>query len=82
MINILFFAQLKELFGQASVELNIETPCTVAQIKQSLIHNHSAWAEQLNKPTIMCAVNQDMVADDHIVNANDEVAFFPPVTGG
>lgn len=82
MINILFFAQLKELFGQASVELQIDTPCSVAQIKQSLIHDQLAWAEHLNKPTIMCAVNQAMVDDAHIVNASDEVAFFPPVTGG
>ena len=31
---------------------------------------------------ILCAVNQEMAAADTIVNEDDEVAFFPPVTGG
>jgi len=82
MIHVLFFAQLKEVFGQSSYDLNIETPCSVAQLKQALLAQNPNWAESLSGKTIMCAVNQSMVEDSHIINDGDEVALFPPVTGG
>jgi len=82
MVNVLFFAQLKELLGSSGMDLNLTTPCTVNDVKSALIEHNSAWATQLNQPTIMCAVNQTMVEGTHPVNNGDEVAFFPPVTGG
>lgn len=82
MIHVLFFAQLREQLNCQDIHLNIDTPCTIATVKDALLQHNSTWQTYLNVNTILCAVNQTMVDDKHIVNADDEVAFFPPVTGG
>ncbi len=69
MINIVFFAQLREQLKSDGLQLDIPTPCTVKEIF-------------LSNPALMCAVNQDMVQLDAMVENGNEVAFFPPVTGG
>ena len=51
----------------------------IAQLSQ--IYGES-WRETLTGEDILVAVNQNMVYDDHAVADGDEVAFFPPVTGG
>lgn len=82
MVKVLFFAQLKELLNCDGLNLNVECPQTVQSIKQAIIAENPNWAEPLNQATIMCAVNQAMVDNQHAVEHGDEVAFFPPVTGG
>lgn len=82
MINVLFFAQLRELLNSQGINLSIETPCTVSAVKAALLQHNPNWQSHLSQDTILCAVNQTMVADQHIVQDGDEVALFPPVTGG
>ena len=82
MIKVLFFAQLKETLNTDKVALNIVTPCNVNDVKQALIKQEPSWQTHLEKNTILCAVNQDMVNHEHLIQDGDEVAFFPPVTGG
>lgn len=81
-MKVLFFAKLREQLGTASLELDIPA-CTVAELKTALIaHSQDAWREALEQDNLICAVNQ-AVADDQLqVGPDDEVAFFPPVTGG
>ncbi|MCS5591717.1 MAG: molybdopterin converting factor subunit 1 [Gammaproteobacteria bacterium] len=78
-MNILYFASLKEGLNTASEKINIETDATVASIKNHLIERHG---EEYFPNNILCAVNHEMVGDNTPVSATDEVAFFPPVTGG
>jgi molybdopterin synthase sulfur carrier subunit len=82
MINVLFFAQLKELLNCASVQLEQDTLCNVNDVKQALIAQNPAWQVHLIQDNILCAVNQTMVNLEHTIKDGDEVAFFPPVTGG
>ena len=82
MIVVLFFAQLKEQLQTARISLEIKTPCTVAHVQTALHEQNPAWAQYLKNRTLLSAVNQDMGQSDCIVNETDEVAFFPPVTGG
>ncbi|NQV64597.1 MAG: MoaD/ThiS family protein, partial [SAR86 cluster bacterium] len=50
---------------------------------KSLVESHGAkWSEALNRENTLVAVNQTMVDYQHFIHAGDEVAFFPPVTGG
>jgi molybdopterin synthase sulfur carrier subunit len=75
-IKVRYFASLKESVGRAEEELVVTDILTVAEV----------WAQAnqgIDKPShILAAVNMEYVEFDHLVNDGDEVAFFPPVTGG
>jgi molybdopterin synthase sulfur carrier subunit len=84
MITILYFARLREALGAASEELALPSNVAdLAGVRAVLIGRGGAWATELAeaKP-IRAAVNQDMAAGDTPVRDGDEIAFFPPVTGG
>lgn len=56
---------------------------TVAQLKAHLAKRGEAWASLFNgKQTIRAAINHTLVDNEAKVKSGDEVAFFPPVTGG
>ncbi|WP_340616732.1 molybdopterin synthase sulfur carrier subunit [Xenorhabdus entomophaga] len=81
MIKVLFFAQVRELVGTDSLELPNDYP-TVAYLRQALIEKGERWALALEEGKLLAAVNQSFVHVEHPLNDGDEVAFFPPVTGG
>ena len=81
MIKVLFFAQLRESIGQEQCELNAG-PTTVAEVKALLIAQNPSWQAALQNKRLLVAVNQNMANEQSSVQSGDEVAFFPPVTGG
>ena len=81
MIKVLFFAQVRELVGVDSIELNCEYK-TIDDLRNSLINNGDRWALVLEDGKLLSAVNQSFVQGSHSINDGDEIAFFPPVTGG
>jgi len=82
MIHVLFFAQLREQLKTDQVQVSIDTPCTVQDIQDWILTQHPEWKDVIKGRPLMAAVNQNKVSSDAIVNDSDEVAFFPPVTGG
>ena len=82
MISVLFFAQLREQLKTDKVEVDIDTPCSISDIQSQIIISHPEWSQFIEGRTLLTAVNQTMVEANHSVNKGDEVAFFPPVTGG
>ena len=82
MISVLFFAQLREQLKTDKVDLDINTPCSILDIQKSIISTHPDWSQFIEGRTLLTAVNQTMVDTEHMVKQGDEVAFFPPVTGG
>ncbi|EPN4952322.1 MULTISPECIES: molybdopterin synthase sulfur carrier subunit [Vibrio] len=85
MIKVLFFAQTRELIGVDSVELDDQFE-TVEAIRAHLVEEgadkNGKWDLALEPGKLLAAVNQSIVPLDTEVKAGDEVAFFPPVTGG
>ena len=83
-IDVLYFARLREAFGRdrESVELPGDVQ-NVAGLTAWLRSRGDAWERELapGKP-VRIAVNQDMASAETPVRSGDEVAFFPPVTGG
>lgn len=81
MINVLFFAQVRELIGCDSLQVEGDY-ATVEALRAELATRGDRWALALECGKLLAAVNQTLVPLDHAVQAGDEVAFFPPVTGG
>jgi molybdopterin synthase sulfur carrier subunit len=84
MINLLFFARLREELqtGSDAVEFTDATQ-TVADIVTLLKQRGAVWEELFGEgQMVLVAVNQEMCDLDAPVSDGDEVAFFPPVTGG
>jgi molybdopterin synthase sulfur carrier subunit len=83
-VTVLFFASLREQLGTSSLEVDLPAGvATVAGLKSFLSGKGGSWSEALSeKKLVRAAVNQDMVDKASPIKAGDEVAFFPPVTGG
>jgi molybdopterin synthase sulfur carrier subunit len=82
MIKIVFFAALREQLDCSELSISHEHIKTVADVKQQLSDKSAQWRQILNNGSLLSAVNHDMVDSSHLVTSGDEVAFFPPVTGG
>ena len=84
MITVLYFARLREALGKSSEQIAL--PASVRDLEELrafLVARGGAWEQELapSKP-VRAAVNQAMAVGDVPVSDGDEVAFFPPVTGG
>lgn len=82
MLKVVFFASLREELATRELELSLNGPLTVAELKQQLALTSPVWLRQLCQRQILQAVNQQLVGLDHPLQQGDEVAFFPMVTGG
>lgn len=83
-IKILYFAGLREALGTSSESLELPADIkTVGELRTHLAARGGKWAEQLAPArNVRMAVIQLMVPAHAPVKDGDEVAFFPPVTGG
>jgi sulfur-carrier protein len=77
MNKILFFAHLRDVAGQESVELQAVGK-TIAELKQEIVHTFGFQ----NLDTVMTAVNEEFASDDEVIQEGDTIAFIPPVSGG
>jgi len=82
MIQVNFFAALKEQLECEQIELEFEGIASVTDVKNKLVANNPNWKTALDNQSLLMAVNHEMVSQEYAVKDNDEVAFFPPVTGG
>ena len=83
-IQLVFLARLRERLGVSREAFALTSDIdTVSTLLVALRQRGGAFAEELAEGrAFRVAVNQDVVALDHPVRAGDEVAIFPPVTGG
>jgi molybdopterin synthase sulfur carrier subunit len=81
-VRVLYFASLRENLGLADESIN-EAVLNVSELLDLLAERGQQWDEQLRQNTrLQIAVNQSLAKRNTSLSANDEVAFFPPVTGG
>ena len=84
MITLLYFARLREALGAGSERLAIPpTVRTLGALRVHLAQRGGAWEKEMAEGrNLRAAVNQTVAAADAPIADGDEVAFFPPVTGG
>ncbi|MCB1809183.1 MAG: MoaD/ThiS family protein [Candidatus Competibacteraceae bacterium] len=75
-IRVKYFASLRDRLGRAEDELESGRATTIAEVWQAL------WPDTPMPANTLAAVNLEYQDPDYPVNDGDEVAFFPPVTGG
>ncbi len=83
-VKLFYFAKVREAIGIDREELDLGSDIkTVSDLIEMLKGRGSHWQDMFSmSTTFRMAVNQEMVEATHKISANDEVAFFPPITGG
>ena len=83
-VRVLYFASIREKLGRDSEEIDLPAGvASIAALRTHLRARGGAWADALAEGKLLrAAVNQDMAQPAAAIKAGDEVAFFPPVTGG
>ena len=82
MIRVLFLAQLREQLGTAELQIADDSVDSIQVLKQYLVTAHPQWEQFLSNSRLLVAVNHEYAKTDVAIKSGDEVAFFPPVTGG
>ncbi|MGH1371321.1 MAG: molybdopterin converting factor subunit 1 [Cellvibrionaceae bacterium] len=82
-LKILFFARLRDELDTREELLTLpENVSTVEQLRSHLCQRGDQWQKSLNTDGLFVAVEQKVVDWNSPLSGNEEVAFFPPVTGG
>jgi molybdopterin synthase sulfur carrier subunit len=82
MIKVLFFAALREQLGCEQYLLSCDASLSIDAVLQQLKARTPLWQQALSRGDLLCALNQQLVPLSASVQDGDELAFFPPVTGG
>ena len=82
MIKVVFFAALREQLDCSELTINSENIATVADLKNQLASKNKQWQALFGNTSLLSAVNHELVDSEEVIKSGDEVAFFPPVTGG
>lgn len=78
-ITIRLFASLREEVGEETVEVELGNPATVDALLSAF---SAAYPQARSVSQAIVAVNQEVASREARVEAADEVAFLPPVSGG
>ena len=77
-VEVKFFARYREIVGSEDVDLELDDGTTVVSLIARLVEKYPEFPSDPH----MAAVNAEYVEPDVILNDGDEVAFFPPFSGG
>jgi len=84
MLHLHYFAKIRETLGSQSEEIEFNEHCPdVKSLLEILKSRGEPWTSLLDAPIpVLVAVNQVVIKNNQTLCDEDEVAFFPPVTGG
>ncbi|MCX7175265.1 MAG: molybdopterin converting factor subunit 1 [Proteobacteria bacterium] len=82
-IKLLYFASLRETLGISGEEVTLpDDVSNIAGLRIFLAARGDAWQVLIRSQNLRAAVNQKIAGSEAGISDGDEVAFFPPVTGG
>ena len=80
-VRVLFFGAARDVAGRPDIELEISAPATTKTAFAEVLARFPSLAERFNR-SLLFAVNQEYATADRPVRDGDELAVFPPVSGG
>lgn len=80
MLRVKLFAQARQLAGSSEVEIPWTDGECVSKLKSVLTEQHPKLGQLM--PRLLVAVNNEYADDERVIDGKDEVACFPPVSGG
>jgi molybdopterin converting factor subunit 1 len=84
MLTVLFFGRFREDLGCSRLEIELDPSCPdLDSLQGKLVAEKGAhWGHILGQDNVIRAINHEVVSNNPALADGDEVAFFPPVTGG
>ncbi len=79
-ISVRVFARARDIIGADTVPVELPDSSTVADLRTALAEQHPGL--QPLAPNLHVAIGNDYATDDHPLTSSDDVAVFPPVSGG
>lgn len=79
-VRLLFFATLKDIVGARQLQIDLPAGSTIADLLTRLESSYPRFKDY--RPVLLTAINEDYVDKNARINEGDEVAIFPPVSGG
>ncbi|MDP9237246.1 MAG: MoaD/ThiS family protein [Chloroflexota bacterium] len=79
-VTIRLYAGLKDLIGSRDIEMALPPGATVGELRARLGQQYPIVEALL--PTLVCAVDEEYVAQEYVLRDGDHVALVPPVSGG
>jgi molybdopterin synthase catalytic subunit len=80
-VTVLFFGAAKEIVGADAIEFDLPPQISAAAAFREILQTYSALSEKFGK-SLLFAVNQTYASGDETIQNGDELAIFPPVSGG
>lgn len=80
-MKVRFYGPLAETIGP-EIEVRMAVGCTLAELRHLLVAHHPNAEQPLRSRRALACVRHSVVQDDYILEADDEVEFLPPVSGG
>ena len=78
-VNILLFGITKDLVGKQRLTLQIPVKTTVSEFREIL---QAHYPELIELNSVAIALNNEYAQENNLINAHDEIALIPPVSGG
>ena len=79
-LTIRLFASLKERVGASQISIEINQPATVSDLVEEVTRLYPGIQPYL--PTTLISVNREFASRSQLISQDDEIALFPPVSGG
>jgi molybdopterin converting factor subunit 1 len=79
-LKVKLYATLKERAGKGDIDVSLDDGMTVKQLRERIATEHPALAELVNRSVV--SINREFAFNSDRIFTSDEVALFPPVSGG
>ena len=82
MIKIKYFAWIKDITKSENENLNYSNLKDINELKKILVKKYPKLKKFIDEDIIRFSINQEYITENKKINLNDEIAIFPPVSGG